>query len=785
MKNAETGLSSAEATRLIASYGFNELAEKKRNPVLDFFARFWGPMPWLLETAMALSVILGHEIEAAMILAILSVNAVIGFRHARDSKRAIDLLRKRLALTVRVLRDGAWVTIPAREAVPGDVISVKLGEIIPADARILSGSLSVDQSSLTGESLPVEAGPGETIYSGSPVQRGEARCVITATGNRTFFGKTARLVETAKHASHQEEVMMSIVKYMMYLGIAASILVAAYAWYIKVDLLVILSFVVIFLMGAVPVALPAVLAIVQSVGAVELSKKGAVVSRLEAIEDAASIDTLCFDKTGTITKNELEIADMQTFGETAGEDLVRMALLASSSEGQDLIDAAIARKAATSGISTDGYERTDYVPFDPALKRTEVTATIDGTRIRVVKGAPLMVLRMCEETSALVNQAALNIIVSYSKKGHRTIAVAFSDSVSGKFRLAGLIALSDPPREESRQMIETIQSLGIRPIMLTGDDAAIGAEIASTVGIGNRILNIGDLQTTDQRRMAESISNADGVAGIYPEDKYNIVRALQSDGHLVGMTGDGINDAPALKQAEMGIAVENAADVAKAAAGIVLTEPGLAVIVHAIETSRQIYQRMLSWVFNKIIKVISFVGLLTVSFFWLRELPLTMLGISLLVFANDFATMSLAKDNVSHTPKPNRWEVGTITLASIVPAFCFILQGLGAIALGKHAFAMDMNGIKAVLLLNLIFSSQFRVLIVRERGHFWESVPGKELLATSVVMSALFVALASFGILITAMPVMTILVILAYSAITSIATDFPKVWSFRHFGFTE
>ena len=414
--NSGKGLSSEEATALIAQYGFNEIPERKRNPILEFLGRFWGPMPWLLEAAMALSFVLGHSIEAIMILTILSINAVIGYLHASNSKKVIELLRKRLALSVRALRDGEWVSLPARETVPGDIISVKPGEIIPADARILSGNLSVDQSSLTGESLPVEIEAGGTVYSSTPVKRGEARCLVTATGAATYFGKTARLVENAKHASHQEEVMMRIVKYMMYLGIAASVLVALYAWLIHVDLLVILSFVVIFLMGAVPVALPAVLAIVQSVGAIELSKKGAVVSRLEAIEDAASIDTLCFDKTGTITRNELAVADMQTFGETSGEDLIRMALLSSGQGDKDLIDAAIVRKADANRVTTDGYAQTKFVPFDPSLKRTEAIAEKEGKQIRIVKGAPLTILGLCEKNNDHADLATIKMVSEYSKK---------------------------------------------------------------------------------------------------------------------------------------------------------------------------------------------------------------------------------------------------------------------------------------------------------------------------------------------------------------------------------
>lgn len=777
------GLSHEEAAKRIAQYGFNEITEKKKSPILEFLGRYWGPMPWLLEAAMALSFFLGHILEVAMIFAILSVNAIIGYRHARGSQEAVNLLKRRLAIFVRVLRDDEWVSLPARETVPGDIISVKLGEIVPADALILEGNLSVDQSSLTGESLPVEIGDGSQVYSGSPIKRGEARCLVTKTGSETYLGKTAKLVESAKHKSHQEEVMLSIVKNMLYLGIAASILVATYAFTLKMNPLVILTFVVIFLMGAVPVALPAVLTIVQSVGALQLSRKGAVVTRLEAIEDAASIDTLCFDKTGTITENKLGVADLLVLDGSTESDLLRLATIASTVEGNDLIDKAIKNRADSDGIDSVGYTRVSYIPFDPLFKRTEAIVDHDGLRSRIAKGAPTVIMGLCGE-DVETKRRAEKAVQEYSRKGYRSLAVAVSDAghEDGMMRLAGLIALSDPPRPDSRAMIDEIKALGIRPIMLTGDDPAIAAQIALDVGIGDRILRASDIKDLDDKDKVKRLALVDGVAGIFPQDKFLIVQALQAAGHMVGMTGDGVNDAPALKQAEMGIAVEGSSDVAKASAGIVLTEPGLAVIVHSIEISRQIYQRMLSWVINKITKVISFVGLLTISFFWLKELPLSLLGMSLLVFANDFATMSLATDNVVHTPKPNHWDVRNITIASIIPGLFFILQGLGAMALGLFVFHLKMPELRTLVLLNLVFSSQFRVLMVRERGHFWESMPGTALFRTSLAVIIVFSAMGILGLLMPALPVSLVFLILGYTAICSIATDFPKVFAFRRFG---
>ncbi len=780
--SSPAGLSRAEAAARTERYGYNEIVEKKRSPVLDFLRRYWGPMPWLLEAAMILAFLLGHGVEAYMIFALLTVNAVIGFRHERDSQKAVDLLKSRLALSMRVLREGEWTSLPAREAVPGDLVSVKLGEIVPADAKIVEGNLSVDQSSLTGESLPAELGPGAPVYSGSPIKRGEARCLVAYTGSETYFGRTAKLVESARPKSHQEEVMMSIVRYMMYLGIAASVLVAIYALALHIHPVVVLTFVVIFLMGAVPVALPAVLTIVQSVGALQLSRKGAVVTRLEAIEDAASIDTLCFDKTGTITRNELAVAELFTVEGKTREELMRLAVLATNQEGKDLIDAAILADPTPDKAELAHYTRISYLPFDPSIKRTEAVVDKGGARTRIAKGAPKIILELCGSDSRGPMGAAMTAAVEgYSRKGYRSIAVAASEGETGTMRPVGVVALSDPPRVDSRAMIASVRALGIRPVMLTGDDDAIAVQVAEAVGIGDRILREADIKDLGEAERAERIAAADGVAGIYPEDKFSIVKAFQAEGRMVGMTGDGVNDAPALKQAEMGIAVDGASDVAKASAGIVLTESGMAVLVHSIEISRQIYQRMLSWVINKVTKVISFIGILTVSFFWLKQLPLSLLGTSLLVFANDFATMSLATDNAPGTPKPNHWKVGSIVTASVVPGILFMLQGLGAIALGLYVFHLAMPELGTVVLLNLVFGSQFRVLSVRERGHFWNSMPGRGLVRTSLAVLVVFAALAIFGFLIPAIPAAQVGLILIYTAVCSLAIDFPKTYIFKRF----
>ncbi|TSA12802.1 MAG: plasma-membrane proton-efflux P-type ATPase [Deltaproteobacteria bacterium] len=786
LKSLETsmdGLIESEVENRLKIFGYNEIVEKKKNPFLEFLLRYWGPMPWLLELAMGLSLILGHYLEGLIIFALLTLNAVIGHKHSSSSQKAVELLKKKLAVRAKVLREGKWTMKEAREIVPGDIIAVKLGDIVPADAMIVNGELSVDQSALTGESLPASAHQSDIVYSGSVIRQGEARCAVVNTGGNTFFGKTAELVRTAQPKSHQEEVMMAIVKYMMYLGLAASVVVSLYALMMHIGVLTILTFIVIFLMGAVPVALPAVLTIVQAVGAMELAKKGALVTRLDSIEDAASIDVLCLDKTGTITQNRLTVTDSIPFPGYTKEDVVKMASLASKEEGMDIIDLAVIEYAKNTGIDLNAYRQVSYTPFNPSIKRTEAIVEANGRQFSAIKGAAQVVMSMCGGIYKETIENANRIIEEFSRKGYRTIAVAMSHGDDlDNLRLAGLLPLSDPPRPDAESMIEEARRLGVKPMMLTGDNIAIAKEIARQVEIGDKIIRLEDIKGLSEDEQVKIIGEIDGLAEIYPEDKYRIVKLLQSRGHMVGMTGDGVNDAPALKQAEMGIAVYNAADVAKASASVVLTEQGIGVIIDAITISRQTYQRMLSWVINKVTKVIEFVGLLTISFLWLHDIVLSLLGMSLLVFANDFVTMSLATDNVKHTPNPNKWNVKNITLASLIPGILLVVEGLIVIFIGINYFHLEGERLRTMVMLNLIFNSQFRVLIVRERRHFWSSIPGRELLILSAATIISFALLGIYGIFVPSLTLHQVLTVLAFSAIFTLGIDFPKYYLFRRFG---
>ncbi|MFA5046478.1 MAG: HAD-IC family P-type ATPase, partial [Paludibacter sp.] len=519
------------------------------------------------------------------------------------------------------------------------------------------------------------------------------------------------------------------------------------------------------------------------VGATELAKKGALVTRLESVEDAASIDIICFDKTGTITQNKLSVVDSIPFSGNQKEDVLRIASLTSRSEGMDLIDMAIMEYAKKSGVKFDDYKQVSFTPFDPSVKRTEATIESGGKQFRTVKGAAQVILSLCKGTDKSTLDEVNKTIDRFSKKGYRTIVVARSEGDDlNNLQLVGLLPLADPPRPDSKSMIDQAKQLGIKPLMLTGDSIDIAKEISNQIGIGMNIIGMADIKDLSPKQQLKAVRECDGFAEIYPEDKYTIVKLLQSGGHTVGMTGDGVNDAPALKQAEMGIAVSNSTDVAKAAASVVLTEAGIGVIIDTITISRQTYQRMLTWVINKVAKVMEFVVLLTIGFFWLHNMLLSLIGVSFLVFANDFVTMSLATDNVKHTSNPNKWNVKDNILASLVPALCYVLEDVVVILAGKYYFQLQWNELTTLVMLSLIFNSQFRVLIVRERNHFWSSLPGKGLLISSTAAIIVFALIAIFGILIPPLSPLVVLTVLVLSALFTFGIDFPKYWMLRKFG---
>ncbi len=779
-----SGLSDPEVESRQKKYGFNLIEEKKKNPVIEFLKRYWGPMPWLLEFAAILSGVLGHYDEAIIIIILLTINAVIGFSHSRSAGKALKLLKKKLSVTARVLRNGAWKSVAAGEIVPGDVVSVDLGDIVPADMKILSGQVAVDQAALTGESLPVDLGQGSMAFSGTVVTRGRCTGIIVATGANTYFGRTTELVKIAKPKSHQEEIMLSIVRYVLYIGIIALAVTSVDSLIIHISdpLVNILTFAVIFLMGSIPVALPAVLSIVQAVGALELAKSGALVTRLDSIEDAASLEYLYLDKTGTITLNKLSVVGVTPIFPFTSEEVSTLGGLASSADSKDTIDSTIIAYSSSVKSKFGSSRQVEYTPFHPSTKRSESLIEWNGKRLTVTKGAPQIILAMCPDTPEEFAKQVNRSVEDASQRGNRTLGVALSEE-NGKFKMAGILALADPPRPDSMELISDLKHLSIKPVMLTGDNLLIAKQIAKDTGFGSNVIGMNELREVPEDEQVARIEDLDGLAEIYPEDKYRIVKITQARGHIVGMTGDGVNDSPALKQAEMGIAVSNATDVAKASAAVVLTQPGLRVILDAIRVSRQTYERMLTWVLNKVSKTIEIVILLAAAFFWIHALAVTLLGMVLIIFTNDFATMSISTDNVKSAASPRKWSMGNITLAAGLVGLLFVVQGLFVIYAAIYYFDATLAVVQGMVVLNLIINSQFRILVVRERGRFWSSLPGWELLLTVIIVIVSFSMIGIVGA--TLLPIMTVgevIFILIFGAVFTIASDFVKSPLFKYLG---
>ena len=591
-----------------------------------------------------------HKLDEAVIIGVLLLfNSVLSFVQENQANRALALLRRRLSVQARVLRDDRWQLIPAEELVPGDVIHLRLGDLAPADVRLFDGVVEADESELTGESLAVEKSAGATVYAGSRIKRGEASGEVTATGQHTYFGKTAELVKTAKTASHLQEIIFAIVKYLVILDAVLVGALLVYAGFAHLPWSEVLPFALILLVASVPVALPGMFTVATALGALDMSHHAVLVTRLSAIEEAAAMDVLCTDKTGTITQNRLAVAQIFPIGDRSSEEVLRMAALASDAATQDPIDLAVFAAAQEKNLLNAVPRRIQFTPFDPATKRSEAIYEQPAGKLRVIKGAPDALISLVRDGGSIADE-----VERLAGRGARVLAVAAGTENS--LELIGLLGLEDPIREDSKALVQDLKSMGVRVIMVTGDGPATARAVSLQVGIGDRVGS------------AESLRNGAGVAteqydvfaGVFPEDKFRLVEALQRQGHVVGMTGDGVNDAPALKQAEAGIAVSTATDVAKAAASVVLTESGLMGVLRAVETGRRIYQRMLTYTLNKIIKTIEIAVFLSVGVILTGTFVITPLLVVLLLFTNDFVTMSIATDRVSFSPQPDRWDIRTL-----------------------------------------------------------------------------------------------------------------------------
>jgi len=660
LNSTKDGLTGAEAAKRLTQYGANEIAQKTENSVLKFLSYFWGPIAWMIEAAVILSAVVRHWLDFGVILLLLCTNAVVGFWEEHQAGNAIAALKKQLVTNARVLRDGKWVNPKVAELVPGDVVRIRLGDIVPADARLLAGDpIEIDQSALTGESLPVTRKPGEAIFSGSIVRQGETDAIVYATGTKTYFGKTAALVESAHTVSHFQKAVLKIGNYLIILAVVLVSLIVAVSIFLRHDPMAsTFEFALVLLVAAIPVAMPTVLSVTMAVGARLLSKKQAIVTKLAAIEELAGVDILCSDKTGTLTENKLTLGDPFSIGDLAADKVILYAALASRAEDKDTIDLAV-----LGGVKDDAvlksYSILHFQPFDPVHKRTEATVKgTDGKQFDVAKGAPQAILALATNASD-VKPAVEKAVNGFAGRGFRSLGVAKADE-KGQWQFLGVIPMLDPPRPSAKATLASAEQMGVHVKMVTGDQVAIAVETARTLGLGSNILDATTLGDTDKKAtddQAKAIEDADGFAQVFPEHKYHIVETLQDRGHLVGMTGDGVNDAPALKKANCGIAVSGATDAARAAASIVLMTPGLTVIVDAIKESRRIVQRMNSYAIYRIAETLRVLGLIAVVILFFNFYPITAVMIVILALLNDGAILSIAYDNVLYKKQPEAWNM--------------------------------------------------------------------------------------------------------------------------------
>jgi H+-transporting ATPase len=727
--NPETGLTHAEVDTRRKEHGYNEVAEQKSHPLLSFLAKFWGVSAWMLEMIMVLSAVLGKYSDLAVVSALLVVNAVLGFMQERRAAGVVETLRRKLQVSARVLREASWQVIPARELVPGDIIRVRSGDIIPADVKLLSGTMSIDQSALTGESKDVDKAPSGILSSGSVVRRGEGNGVVMLTGAQTYFGRTTELVQLARPKLHIEAVVSKVVRWLFVIVGALLGVVIVLSLIRHVPLLEMIPLVLVLLMSAVPVALPVMFTVSMAVGAKELAKRGVLVTRLSAAEDAATMDVLCVDKTGTITMNQLAVTGAIPLGHATESDVLFAAALASQASNQDPIDLAFLAAAKEHHVFDNAAAVTpiSFAPFDATNRRTEAVVEQNGQRLRVMKGAVRTVAEACGLQSAEIESLEARVSVS-ALKGYRTLAVARGPE-TGIPALLGLVTLYDPPRPDAKQLIATLRGLGVAVKMLTGDALAVAREIAQGVGLPN-IRSVSDLKSANTdagNKAVDLLAGADGFAEVYPEDKYIVVQHLQAAGHVTGMTGDGVNDAPALRQAEVGIAVSSATDVAKGAASVVLTEPGLTNIVALVEQGRTIYQRILTWIINKISRTILKAAFVAIAFVATGKFVVSAFAMLLLVFVLDFATIAMATDYVRTSNKPETWNIGGFITVSGVLGVAMLAESLLLLwfAWPRFGLATDNDALCTFSFLALLYFSVFSSLSARERRWFWATVPSR------------------------------------------------------------
>ncbi len=778
----ETGLSEEEAKKRVEKYGLNEIPEKKKSPVLKFLSYFWGPIPWMIEIAAVLSIIVHHWEDFWIIFSLLILNAVVGFWEEKKAEDVISFLQNKMAVRARVLRDGKWKVIPGKFVVPGDIVRIRMGDIVPADIKLIDGDfLSVDQSALTGESLPVTKKLGEILFSGSIVKKGEMTGVVIATGLHTYFGKTVKLVEEAKTVSTYQKMILKVGNYLIILALILVAAVFFVAIYRQESIIETLRFSLVLTVAAIPAALPAVLSVTMAVGAYNLAKKQAIVRKLTAIDELAGVDILCSDKTGTLTQNKLTPGTPIGFGNFEREDVIFYGALASREEDNDPIDMAILNSLDKYGLKDKikKFRQKNFVPFDPVRKRTE--AEIEGEKnFRVSKGAPQVILDLCE-ISKEEREKAEKIVEGYAKHGYRALGVAIKEDDVWKF--VGLIPLFDPPRPDAPRAVKAIKMMGVKIKMVTGDHASIAKHIGEMLGIGKKVVSMGELEERRKsgRDIASIVEESDIFAEVFPEHKYEIVESLQKKGHLVAMTGDGVNDAPALKKADCGIAVSGATDAARAAASVALLEPGLTVIADAIKEARKIFARMESYVVYRITETIRVLFFIALSIMVFNFYPINALMIVLIALLNDVPILAIAYDNVNIHKKPVKWNMHKVLMLSSLLGIAGVISSFLLLYIASDILHLSTAEIQTFIFLKLVVAGHLTIFVTRSERFLWSKpYPSGALFWSAVVTKVIATLIAAYGILISPINWWLIALIWGYAMIWMFVLDQVKAWSLKY-----
>ncbi len=767
-----SGLSSGKVSEYHKKFGYNVLPEKSVNPFLKFLSYFWGPIPWMIELAAVLSLLIHHYTDFWIIFSLLISNSIVAFIEEHNAQNVIALLKKKMALKARVLRNKHWIDVDSSDLVPGDVVHLSIGNIVPADVKLINGFVDADESSLTGESLPVNRVKGDIVYSGSIVKRGDADAVVVKTGVHTYFAKSVSLVEEADNVSSLQKALMKMGEYLIALAVITVAVIFAVALSRGEDFALILKYALILTVASIPAALPTVLSVTLSVGARNLANKKAVVTKLTSIEELAGSDILCSDKTGTLTVNKLTVANPIPFGKFSKEDVIMYASLASSKETEDPIDSSILSYDKTSE-NLSKFKVLKFIPFDPVSKRSESVVKAGNKTIRVTKGAVQVILKLCRQR---IDKKLSRTLDDLASNGYRVLAVAVKSS--SKWSFVGLIPLFDPPRPDASSAVSLLNKLGVKVKMITGDNLFIAKHIASILKIGKNIVSASKLFTKNLKdeELYKSVSSADGFSEVFPEHKFKIIKVLQGHGHLVAMTGDGVNDAPALKEANCGIAVSGATDAARAAASVVLLAPGLSVIADAVREARRVFSRMVNYAIYRVAETIRVLLFMSLSIIVFNFYPITALMIALLSILNDIPILTISLDNVKEFDKPVDWNYKGFFILTSALGVAGVLSTFSLFYIVKVLFKLSLPLIQTAIFLKLVVAGHSTVFVTRSRKHFWSRpFPDRRLLLAVLTTDLIATLMSVYGILLKPIGWHLAIFIWSYALAWMLFNDFVKL----------